>query len=661
MVEKKRQIRKLQEQEKVLRKRIELSQKMIALTSDIHSGKIKSTHQKIRTLFVEIVWLQKVKKEMPELLCELEKFGVLDPISVPVRVEEGKCDGQLTLPGMDGFIEKTSIKNRKLFAMLFFEKTHFIKNHNGITMVEMLRLHDKTTLSDFNRYLRLPVSGGANQKKLAQQIAENICEQPLHLLPCLSDSAAQVLFLTDAMEEEMELVVDEDNVDDFQELFMWGLLTLEIVKRDDLLYMALDIPEEVKKHVLPMLYHLKEKGMEGREIAGYLEEGKNYTLEKLYSCYDHMLIQIKNILTMYGSLEENSIYSIYQDLTGTDCGQDDFLRFIFLRGTFYKEWITGQNQLTKQRYISLSADILEHTIKYGEKQITNYYPYQNFQELEHALQDKLDLWKPVRTLLSHWDIDPDELEDCIVQYHMMISCGESLSFVMECIAEHFELEDVVDIACLWRAFVTIFLESPCYTLKGYSRLQAEMAFGLERYHDMFEEQPVHRIAKAMIYNLPVDLQQQLAELVFLSRKGTIEKLREKEKQVEGRYRLNPVVKTVLTMNVVEAYSRLSPKEQREKEEETSHRVVEWCQNAKNTVEREQMLDWCGNMGLPVIYNKKNSRKSKKILVGDEESNFYYWDEMEPAGKTVVKKDKIYPNAPCPCGGGKKYKQCCGRK
>ena len=24
-------------------------------------------------------------------------------------------------------------------------------------------------------------------------------------------------------------------------------------------------------------------------------------------------------------------------------------------------------------------------------------------------------------------------------------------------------------------------------------------------------------------------------------------------------------------------------------------------------------------------------------------------------------DKIYPNDPCPCGSGKKYKQCCGRK
>lgn len=28
--------------------------------------------------------------------------------------------------------------------------------------------------------------------------------------------------------------------------------------------------------------------------------------------------------------------------------------------------------------------------------------------------------------------------------------------------------------------------------------------------------------------------------------------------------------------------------------------------------------------------------------------------------TVVKEEKIYPNDPCPCGSGKKYKKCCGR-
>ncbi len=36
---------------------------------------------------------------------------------------------------------------------------------------------------------------------------------------------------------------------------------------------------------------------------------------------------------------------------------------------------------------------------------------------------------------------------------------------------------------------------------------------------------------------------------------------------------------------------------------------------------------------------------------------------ESAGKVPVKREnvKVYPNDPCPCGSGKKYKQCCGRK
>ena len=36
---------------------------------------------------------------------------------------------------------------------------------------------------------------------------------------------------------------------------------------------------------------------------------------------------------------------------------------------------------------------------------------------------------------------------------------------------------------------------------------------------------------------------------------------------------------------------------------------------------------------------------------------------DSAQKAPVKRNtaKIYPNAPCPCGSGKKYKQCCGRK
>ena len=35
-------------------------------------------------------------------------------------------------------------------------------------------------------------------------------------------------------------------------------------------------------------------------------------------------------------------------------------------------------------------------------------------------------------------------------------------------------------------------------------------------------------------------------------------------------------------------------------------------------------------------------------------------KAEKSSKTVVKPPKIGRNDPCPCGSGKKYKQCCGK-
>ncbi len=37
------------------------------------------------------------------------------------------------------------------------------------------------------------------------------------------------------------------------------------------------------------------------------------------------------------------------------------------------------------------------------------------------------------------------------------------------------------------------------------------------------------------------------------------------------------------------------------------------------------------------------------------------DDTVPKGPVKRAEAKVYPNDPCPCGSGKKYKQCCGRK
>ena len=45
---------------------------------------------------------------------------------------------------------------------------------------------------------------------------------------------------------------------------------------------------------------------------------------------------------------------------------------------------------------------------------------------------------------------------------------------------------------------------------------------------------------------------------------------------------------------------------------------------------------------------------------DEDKRKALYREQK-SSTTVVKPEKIYPNDPCPCGSGKKYKKCCGRK
>ena len=44
---------------------------------------------------------------------------------------------------------------------------------------------------------------------------------------------------------------------------------------------------------------------------------------------------------------------------------------------------------------------------------------------------------------------------------------------------------------------------------------------------------------------------------------------------------------------------------------------------------------------------------------DEETRKQLYKE-QMSSTTVVKAAKVYPNDPCPCGSGKKYKKCCGK-
>ncbi len=46
------------------------------------------------------------------------------------------------------------------------------------------------------------------------------------------------------------------------------------------------------------------------------------------------------------------------------------------------------------------------------------------------------------------------------------------------------------------------------------------------------------------------------------------------------------------------------------------------------------------------------------VLGEEQKKALYLEQKKSG--TVVKEEKVYPNDPCTCGSGKKYKKCCGK-
>lgn len=66
---------------------------------------------------------------------------------------------------------------------------------------------------------------------------------------------------------------------------------------------------------------------------------------------------------------------------------------------------------------------------------------------------------------------------------------------------------------------------------------------------------------------------------------------------------------------------------------------------KNMVAAE--ADWLYNLE---EWNDIFDEATRKALYKEQKSS-----------TTIVKEAKIYPNDPCPCGSGKKYKKCCGKK
>jgi uncharacterized protein YecA (UPF0149 family) len=141
------------------------------------------------------------------------------------------------------------------------------------------------------------------------------------------------------------------------------------------------------------------------------------------------------------------------------------------------------------------------------------------------------------------------------------------------------------------------------------------------------------------------------ERYFLLEKGVYEKLLENpDEVVEGtvkelaeKYSLSVMEMTGFLDGINESLIEENPIEEMEEDTKVSL-AFDKEKLYKNMVDAK--ADW--------LYELP---QWEKIYDADTRHRLYL--EQKKSG-TIVKEQKIYPNDPCPCGSGKKYKKCCGK-
>lgn len=81
------------------------------------------------------------------------------------------------------------------------------------------------------------------------------------------------------------------------------------------------------------------------------------------------------------------------------------------------------------------------------------------------------------------------------------------------------------------------------------------------------------------------------------------------------------------------------------------------------MQAEQLADLLGKEYECKWYRQQLDKfaESMRTWYQEEDDELLFDEFSTPKQIPVVKDKKIYPNDPCPCGSGKKYKKCCGKK
>ncbi len=559
-------------------------------------------------------------QEVPLLKESVEQFKELvhNLMQLKPEVLQSKL-AQLT----DDIHGEPSKMARKISAWEKFTDSEETKNLLLIppvkTQKELLQDLGEKETTDYYKYLRIPQMGTFYKQEKLEEISKKLQEHPEYLLYIFSE-------------------------DEYRELLQW----LKLIPGTEL-----TTPQNWKMVVKALGMGLADftAGETGGSLSFAADAdcliGRISTKDskKVYKALNEFDDRVGKLIQVYGVVELESLYEIYERVYSPEVEKEAFFRYIYWHARF-NAYVNTHYLLDGTCYVSYTKldaqSILEKTENYAKD-----LPYVEFsrREIAHMGEDLANRSDWIDILIStlHYQLEMDlwEAQNWLYWVVLAIMNGDTLCRVLKELEEqnreHWKLEAATE---LWTTLSGLMLEFELPMLKGRSRMKYAEEKNCSPWSvGMTEVQDANVTMKdCPMYRFPTEIQEWMYEAVGFGTENCMKQLWDYKEQ-------NHICS-----------------------EEYVYLLTEACITFGYTKEAEKLLQ---QLKLGSVSGKRAAKQLKARLQERYEVVEYEEDWWEMSGSNsmqqmliqqpyVREQPKVGRNDPCPCGSGKKYKKCCGR-
>lgn len=353
------------------------------------------------------------------------------------------------------------------------------------------------------------------------------------------------------------------------------------------------------------------------------------------------------IILVYGVMNLEDLYDLYQRTYQKDIDKETLFRYVYWHSRF-NNFVDTLYKDDGRYYVAGKAMDAQGLIEKLE-QYSAELPYQTYsaKELAHLSYDLSNRSEWVDTLFTtlhyHLKIDLYEAQHILVETITDIVNGNTIEQVIEVIqsrkASGRSLEAETE---LWTTIAGLMLEIELPMLKGRSRLQyaREQHVSPWSVGMLTEDAVFENTSTCPMYQFPSEIQEWMYEAVT---DGSLSALRQlinygEKNQIASEEYLYLLAETCIVFG----------------EEDAA---------AKKLIRKLKTSSHEGKKGARRL---EEMRQERYDVMDDDFDLMNPWgvdeagweDRQQPYVRT---EPKIGRNDPCPCGSGKKYKKCCGRK